>query len=280
MAINDFSAIIQLAATISIAFVAVEYVKSFTCILCEKFFKFYDFVKDSFKECRDILTDKDTLSHIEAVDVGGKSTITAIEEAKRQNESLSKEIDEEENRQQEEISKVCEARSMSSICFFVFLFNTMLLIVGGLENRHPFFIHYFSCLFNLLGIIYLIVGWFIGEKKDPYRFCDFSSLRHPIFGFMVVFTISFAASLILFYYCKDCTFEYIENSWWYVLVVSIVFTYLNFIVFVFKIRSKAHHFMSNVASSKENLKSKCEAAEKDVEDLMGTTRLMAKLRTD
>ena len=280
MAINDFSAIIQLAATISIAFVAVEYVKSFTCILCEKFFNFYDFVKDSFKECRDILTDKDTLSHIEAVDVGGKSTITAIEEAKRQNESLSKEIDEEEKRQQEEISKVCEARSMSSICFFVFLFNTMLLIVGGLENRHPFFIHYLSLIFNLLGIIYLMVGWFTGERKDPYRFLDFASLRHPIFGFVVVFTISSAVSLILFNYCKDYTFEYIEDIWWYVLVVSIVFTYLNFIVFVFKIRSKAHDFMSNVASSKENLKNKCKAAEKDVEDLMGTTRLMAKLRAD
>ena len=52
MTINDFSALIQLSATMSIAFVAVEYVKSYTDILCEKLFKFHDFVQAAFKECR------------------------------------------------------------------------------------------------------------------------------------------------------------------------------------------------------------------------------------
>lgn len=75
----------------SIAFVAVEYVKSYTSILCERFFKFQDFVEQSFKECRDILTDKETLEHICPIDIEGRSTNTAIEDAKRKNESLTKE---------------------------------------------------------------------------------------------------------------------------------------------------------------------------------------------
>lgn len=72
MAINDFSAIIQLAATLCIAFVAVEYVRSFIGVLCERFFKFQDFIAKSFQECRDILTDRDTLEHIEPIVIEGK----------------------------------------------------------------------------------------------------------------------------------------------------------------------------------------------------------------
>ena len=46
MEINDFSAVIELIATISVAFVAVEYVKSYTNILCERFFNFnYDVIR-------------------------------------------------------------------------------------------------------------------------------------------------------------------------------------------------------------------------------------------
>lgn len=98
MAKNDFSTLICMAATMSIAFVATEYVTSYTKNLCERFFKFQEFVKTSFKECRDILTDKESLKQLHPVVIDGQSTNGKIEEAKRQNESINKEIDELENK--------------------------------------------------------------------------------------------------------------------------------------------------------------------------------------
>lgn len=281
MTINSFSALIQLAATLSIAFVAVEYVRSYTAVLCEKFFKFHDFIKESFEQCRSILTDIDTLSHIQPIDIGGgKTTNSEIEAAKRTNEALTKEIDVEENKKKEEINCACQAKSMSSMCFFIFLFNTLLLFVGGIEEAHPYFIHSFICLYTILGIIYLVLGWWLGEKEKPVRFCDFASLRHSIYGFLTILFIALISNFVVHYQFYDWFTFYLSPYWWYILVISILFTYTNFIIFVFKIRIKANAFKDTVLKSKSDLEEKCKKAEEDVSDLMGTTRLISKLQAD
>jgi len=165
MAINDFSAIIQLAATLCIAFVAVEYVRSFIGVLCERFFKFQDFIAKSFQECRDILTDRDTLEHIEPIVIEGKSTNPEIEEVKRQNEALSKEIEEEEKRKNEEVKISCQVRSMSSLCFFLFLMSVLILLLGGVEKKYSDTSHSLVTILIVLSIIYLVYGWCVGETN-------------------------------------------------------------------------------------------------------------------
>ena len=281
MAINNFSALIQLAATLSIAFVAVEYVRSYTVVLCEKFFKFHDFIKDSFEQCRSILTDIDTLSHIQPIEIGGgKTTNSEIEAAKRANEALTKEIDIEEKNKKEEMNCVCQAKSMSSMCFFIFLYNTLLLFVGGLEGCHPYFVHTFAFPFALLGILYIFAGWCFGEKEKPARFCDFASLRHSIYGFLIVTSISIIFSFVVHFYFFNWFLYSFSPYWWPVFFVSLVFTYVNFIVFVFKIRIKARSFKNTVLNSKSELENKCKKAEERVSDLMGTTRSISKLQAD
>ena len=93
--IDDFSSLIELIATISIGFVGVEYVKSYTSILCEKIFQYVSFISKSYDECRGLLTDQDTLEHFEVVDIGGKSTNDVVEKLKVEHENLRKEIREE-----------------------------------------------------------------------------------------------------------------------------------------------------------------------------------------
>lgn len=278
MIINDFAPLIQLSATLSIAFVAVEYVKSYTSILCEKVFKFHDFVKLAFCECREILTDRETLEHITPVDVGGKSTNSVIEEAKRKNESLTKEIEKEEKSKKEEVSAICQARSMSSLCFFCFLFNIVLLFLGGIENICTQFVHTFSMVYCSLILMYIIVGWCLGEKESPKKFCDFSSLRHAIYSFVIITVLS-----IIFYvvdiYCNLLS-EGLLSFWLYFLIVSVLFSYLNFVVFAVKIRQKAKVFKENIKSTKSKLVEKCKDAKKDADDLLATSRVEAKLKTD
>ena len=166
MAINDFSAIIQLAATLCIAFVTVEYVKSFIGVLCELFFKFQVFITESFQECRSILTDRDTLDHIEPISIEGKSTNSEIEEAKRQNEALNKEIKEEEERKKEEVKISCQVRSMSSLCFFIFLINVFVLLTGGIEKKYADFSHVLVSFLVFWGGLYLVFGWLFGGLFD------------------------------------------------------------------------------------------------------------------
>lgn len=278
MTINDFSSLIQLSATMSIAFVAVEYVKSYTDILCEKLFNFHDFVQSAFKECREILTDRETLDHLSPVDVDGKSTNTVIEEAKRKNESLTKEIDEVEKTKKEEVSTACQARSMSSICLFIFLFNVLLLFLGGIETSYKLFSHTSSMILCSFAIIYIVLGWIIGESDTPKKICDFSSLRHIIIAFLIIFLLS---TMPTFWIIQNSHWEaFIQSSWNYFLFCGVVCSYLNFIIFIIKIGRKAFVFKKEVNKSKEKLKNKCKEAKKDEDDLIATTRIKAKLKTD
>lgn len=119
MAINDFSAVIQLMATISIAFVAVEYVKSFTGQLCDRVFRFKDFIKQSFQECKNSLADKETLDSLEPLIIEGKSTFATIEEVKRKHETLITKVDSECNLKINRLKDVCQVRSMPALCLYV-----------------------------------------------------------------------------------------------------------------------------------------------------------------
>lgn len=279
MEINNFSAIIQLAATLCIAFVAVEYVKSFIGILCERFFKFQNFIADSFAECRLLLTDKDTLEHIDPIIIDGKSTNSEIEEVKRQNEALTKEIDEEESKKKEEMKIFCQVRSMSSLCFFLFLVNVLLLMFGGIEKSFPDFSHVSVFLLNILSTLYLLWGWYAGECECPRKFRDFSSLKHASICFVIIAFLSLITGIIVLLWKQEVLIV-VNFVWQYSVIVIILLTYLNFIVFTFKIKTKAKAFKNQVGISKNILIKKCEKTKQNVEELKGVSRLNARLKAD
>ena len=279
MEINNFSAIIQLAATLCIAFIAVEYVKSFIGILCERFFKFQDFIADSFAECRLLLTDKETLEHIDPIIIDGKSTNSEIEEVKRQNEALTKEIDEEEGKKKEEMKIFCQVRSMSSLCFFLFMVNISLLMFGGIEKSFPDFSHVSVSFLNILSTAYLLCGWVIGECEYPRKYTDFSSLKHASISYVIIASLSLVIGIAVLLW-KQKILLVVYYVWQYSVMVIILLTYLNFIVFTFKIKIKAKEFKNQVGVSKKNLIEKCKKTQQSVEELKGVSRLNARLRAD
>ena len=272
MAINDFSTLICMVATMSIAFVATEYVTSYTKNLCERFFKFQEFVKASFQECRDLLTDMETLNHIPAIDVGGKSTNGQIEAVKRKNESLKKEIDEVETIKNEAVTDICQARSMSALCLFVFLFNVALLFLGGIECCFSDLSRRVCAILCIFSILYVVLGWMLGERENPKKLLNFSSLCHATYSFVSIFVVSVIIGIINFQYL--C---YVTDFWWWLLLFCTFISYLNFVVFILKVNSKAKEYKKDVVESKNGMIQKCTEAEKDVEDLLSTTRLSEKL---
>lgn len=276
MAINEFSALIQLSATISIAFVAVEYVKSYTEILCKNLFKFHEFVKTSFEECKNILTDSNTLEHITPMNVNGKSTNSVIEEVKRKNESLTKEITNTEIAKIEEVTVACQARSISSICLFLFLFNILLLFLGGIESSYPVFSHTSAVILCLCALIYVIIGWLFGESDKPIKLCDFSSLHHTLIIFFIIFILSIIVAFFAPHYNKIITS--IECVWPYFIIFGVLCPYINFIIFIAKIWHKAKKFKKDVTASKEILKDKCTKAREVEDDLLAAYRIEERLK--
>lgn len=279
MAINDFSTLICMAATMSIAFVATEYVTSYTKNLCERFFKFQEFVKTSFKECRDILTDKESLKQLHPVVIDGQSTNGKIEEAKRKNESINKEIDELENKKILEVTEMCQARSMSSLCLFVFMFNTTLLLLGSIEPKFGKPILTYLSVLCILSILYIICGWCIGEKDFENNWLKFSSLQHAAYSFIVLLIAALVIILVTIPFNLSLT-DYAIYVWWWILVASIIFSYLNFIVFILKVKWKADVFKTDVENSKNDMKQRCKDVEKEAQDLITISKVSADLNAN
>ena len=276
MQIDDFSSLIELIATISIGFVAVEYVKSYTSILCEKIFQYVSFISKSYDECRGLLTDQDTLAHIEAVDVDGKSTIDAVEKLKVEHENLHKEIREEEAKLKNEIVEASQAKSLSSTCFYVFLSGIVLCWAASLEVQWANYIHKFLSAYCFFSGLYLLLAWILGEKEKPCNVLNFSSLRHSFICFIVILLFSSICPPV--YALLPTSVEvFIESAWLIILVIYLLLAYLNFAVFAWKINRQAKKFREKVNTSKQNMTEKCEKISKEVQDFLAVARVKSKL---
>lgn len=275
MAINDFSTLIGMAATLSIAFVATEYVTSYTKNLCERFFKFQEFVKASFKVCRDILTDKETLKLLRPSIVDGRSTNSKIEEAKRKNELITKKIDDIEKQKLSEMTEMCQTRSMSSLCLFVFMLNVFLLLLGSIEPRFSDFAVRHLSVLSLLSMIYILLGWCLGEYEFHYSLLHFSSLRHAVYSFIVIV-------LITVWLCnKSWSFiDDIVDAWWWILLSCTIISYLNFLVFILKVRWKAAMFKKDIGKAASEIMKECKEIEEETQALRTISKVSADLQTD
>lgn len=280
MKINDFSALIQLTATLTIAFVAVEYVKSYTRVVCNRIFGLEKTVKDAFAECLKCLTDTETLEKITPPMISGKSTNNIVQEAQLKNETLRKEITDLEEKNLAAIGSVCRARSMSSLCFFLFVSSTMLLFLASLENRIGLYTHVACNMLCICSVVYLILGWCLGEKAKPVKCFNFASLRHPMICAGIMVGITVIAVVLAKVFIHASFIQNIEGYWWVLLLALLFASYLNFVMFVFKIRSKSLGFLDEIYRLKGAKKKECEDAQSDIKDLMGACRLNDKLKSD
>lgn len=277
MAINDFSALIGMAATISIAFVATEYVTSYTKNLCERFFMFQEYIKNSFGRCRKILTDRETLKFLHPSIVDGKSTNGKIEEARRKNELINKEIDELEKSQIDRVVDMCQARSMSSVCLFIFMFDVGLLLLGSIEPKLGVELtQKYLSTFGILSMFYILCVWCLGEFEYNCRWLHFSSLRHAVYSFVIIVVLTLLSSH--FFSCP--IIDEISVAWWWILLFSVLFSYLNFCIFVFRIKLKVRTFKNDLESSIKELEQRCKVIEEKTQELMTVSKVSADLKSN
>ena len=63
-------------------------------------------------------------------------------------------------------------------------------------------------------------------------------------------------------------------------MVSIIFSYLNFIVFILKVKWKADVFKTDVEKSKNDMKQRCKDVEKEAQDLITISKVSADLNAN
>lgn len=191
MILSDFSPMIELAVTLNIAFVAVEYVKSYTNAVCNQLFNFADYLKQSFEECRSLLVDEITLNSIPNTEINGKSIAGQVEQAKISREKITSDINNELTNFRIKIENVCQSKSISAVSFWMFFYGLSCLFCMGIisiskEEQLELFILWQT----FFTIIYSIVGWLIGEKG--YKNCcfNFTSLRHALVSYIIGLVLS------------------------------------------------------------------------------------------
>lgn len=278
MVINDFSTLIQLAATLNIAFVAVEYAKAYTHTLSEKVFKFQDFIKESFRKCYDLLVDRETLGHMQPVNIGGKSTVKQIEKTKREYEIVTKELDTEKERLSVEVKVMCESKSLSSMSLWFFLYCTTALFLSGLEKYCLYSTKIFWSSLLFFTVLFTIIGWTCGERDKQIKFADFTLLRHCVIYFAGSSLLSLLITVILLF--MNTSFLLSDLVWNVILILSVIFPYANFMIYFVKTKRKAKSIKKKITLSASKIEGKCTKLKTSVNDLLSVGKINEQLLID
>lgn len=281
MAINDFSSLLQLVATFSIAFVAVEYVKSFTQALCNKYFKYDEFVTKKFSVCSKKLPDKDTLESLQPFVVGDKknSSSNKIEAAKRDCESILKEIKAKEAEMRGKMTTACLAKSMPSICFFISLTGFALLLAGALEGHFSNFARCFCAVFCLASVVYLIAGWYWGENDQPKQYRNFASFRNSTLGFVILTLVSAALAFIICLIPVICNFIN-KSIWWWFLLAYVLFSFANYYIFFKKIGHSIDNLKQEVDTFVTEITPRCGQSNNEIRRLLTAQEVCIEVMAD
>ncbi len=283
MVLNNFSPIIQLAATLNIALVAVEYAKSYTSVLYEQVFKFKDFIEESFDTCLRLLTDKESLESLDPQIINGRSTNYQIEDVKRKHEKKRTEIENEKQRKIAATLKICESKSISSLSLYLFLYSLTTLFLCGFEDNESsnLIIHGVWSIYTLLTLAYLIIGWSKGENENHKFLClNFSSLLNPTWVALCLLAISISICTIAIHSDKTWVANLIDIAWTTILITGVLMMYSNFVAFAIRMWHNAKNIRTQITQSSESLKQECADLKKEADDLITVSRVSDKLAVD
>lgn len=87
--LSDLSTMFEIAATLNVAFIAVEYSSSYTTAVARNVFRFYDKIERGITNCRNHIDDE-TINGLNDVLVNGHSISHKIEKAKRESVVLKR----------------------------------------------------------------------------------------------------------------------------------------------------------------------------------------------
>ena len=282
MEISNFSSLIEIGVTLNIACVAIEYVKSYTNVLCNQVFNLKAQIEDSCKECIDFLIDETTIRSLPNANVNGSDTDIIKDRLISKRGSLVEEIKEKETNLKEMIKQVCEVKNISSICLWLSLFGLTGLFLMGFEDTgekaNNSGIHFYWTILAIFSLLFSSLGWIRGNKeKKILKVIDYCSLRFSIFTF-IFFTF---LGCFLYYIAKDSMIVEMIESWWLkTLIFSMLLIYSNFIASAFEVWNRAKEGQNEIIEAKNALMTKCTELNNSIYSLQGVGNVAAMLTTD
>lgn len=269
MEISNFSSLIEVGVTLNVACVAIEYVKSYTSVLCNQVFNLNTLIEKATKECKDKLDeimDATTLSNLPNTVVGGRNTEALKQRLIRNRETLSSDIEEKKASLSMSIKNVCEVKNISSICLWLFLFGlTGLFLIGFETNACNFELHLLWFYLTIFSTLFCVIGWNRKEEERVWWKFDYSSLRFSILSFIVCVIVCF----FLLFVSSIEVLNMVEYVWSYVLIYSMALIYSNFIVSAVEIWNKAKKGKNDIEREKQELLNRCSIWNNEVGHLQG-----------
>ena len=264
MSINNFSELVSLGITLSIGFIAVESVKTFTQTLSERLFGFVDFVEKAFSECKKALLDQATVDGILPAEVNGKSTTNELEQQKREHERLHNEIEKTVRTSKDDVYARCQVRSMSALCGYHAAIGVLILLLGAIEERYPILVAQTLIATSGMGLLYSSLGWILGERSFQYKFLAFSSLLHALTSALLTLVLSIILALVDHFVLHNKFYTVLAPGFlWFLFTISIL-PFTNFAVYGLKIRMKASTIKAQVNSKRDELTKECKMNTKEL----------------
>lgn len=225
----DFSALFQLAFTLYAAFIAIEYAKSFTAQVINRFYNFKGEVTSKIEEikksCRNIemmnINNDDYFNSGEGLILKDK-----YEQKYKECEDKAKEIEENLDNY---ITKNTEYRIFRHFSLFMMLFCFTLMMAGGVYRIYPSPIIHFLLSFIACGSMFVLGGWICSATHAFRSWSEKKSIITTCSLFVFLIIMSFL-SLWIHLRWDDS----IKMCLWTVGIVSaVILPYLNFLFFFF-----------------------------------------------
>lgn len=268
--------------TLNIACVAIEYVKSYTSVLCNQVFNLKSLVETSCKDCIDSLTDETTIRNLPNATVNGANTDIIKDRLISKRNTLITDIKQKEKDLKDKIKEVCEVKNISSICLWLSLLGLTGLFLMGFEDPEKGAdnsgIHFYWTILTLFSIIFIIVGWYRGNNERPlWKVIDYCSLRFSIFTFIACTILSVAVYLFAII---PTVVDFIENWWIEILIASMFLVYSNFVASSIEVWNKAKKGQNDILSEKQTLMNRCTELNNSVNSLQGVGNVAVMLTMD
>ena len=282
MEISNFSSLMEVGVTLNVACVAIEYVKSYTSVLCNQVFNLKSQIETSCKECTNSLTDETTIRNLPNANVNGSNTDIIKDRLISRRTTLIEDINKKEKELKEKIKEVCEVKNISSICLWLSLFSMTGLLLMGFEDSgdkaNNSGIHFYWTILTLFSLIFVVVGWIRGNNEVPlWKIIDYCSLRFSIFTFIICTILSVTAYLFAL---LPTAVIIIENWWTEILVTSIFLTYSNFAASSIEVWNKAKKGQNEIFNEKKTLMDRCTELNDSVNSLQGVGNVAVMLTMD
>lgn len=263
--LDSFSALFEIAATLNVAYIAVDYSTTFTISVAKNVFRFHDRITKGIARCKKHI-DEDTINSIGDVILNGHSISHKIEKAKRDSTKLKRDISNLSCELASDVEEKCKLTCFSSICLHLFLYCIAACVIMGYSNNTISSVCW--SLFVFLSVVYTGLMFYFGEIRGKLvDFCQ--SIKNNSVAFIIICLMTW----ILVALFHNPLSSFVENIWEIIVPVSALYPFLFFVLFIFILKRNSKTINTDIEDKIGKIEKRCVALEVEVSKLVSTHEL-------